>query len=132
VAHVAWQYLVFIFIACCGVLQAAAAYSGLKGLMLIPRRLPSFVLGLALVVGAFIWFFSADNRAPPAGWPVLEGAQQVLVFGVAASLAVGSTALVTSLLRRRTDKQPNPRQEGLEALREQGYLQAVSRRWRRG
>ncbi|MBI2918684.1 MAG: hypothetical protein HYY01_11945 [Chloroflexi bacterium] len=131
-AHVAWQYLVFIFVSCVGVLQAAAAYSGLKGLLLIPRRLPSFGLAAVLVIGAFVWFFRVDDRAPAAGWPILEGGPQTLLFTAGAGLALGFTALLTSMLRVAADQRSSLKEEGLEALREEGYLQALLRRWRRG
>lgn len=131
-AHLAWQYLVLIFVSCVGVLQAAAAYSSLKGLLFIPRRLPSFALAVILVVGAFVWFFRMDDRAPAPGWPILEGGVQTLLFVAGAGLAISFTVLVSSMLRLTADRRPTAKEEGLEALREASYLQALFRRWRRG
>lgn len=131
-AHLAWQYLVFIFVSCVGVLQAAAAYSGLKGLLFVPRRLPSFGLATVLVIGAFLWFFRSGDRAPAPGWPIVAGSQQTMLFAAGAGLALGFTALLSSVLRLTADRQPTPKGEGLEALRERSYLQALLQRWRGG
>lgn len=130
--HLSWQYLVFVFIACCGVLQAAAAYSGLKGLLFVPRRWASFIVALLLVVGSFLWFFASESRVPPAGWPVLEGAQQTGLFALGAALSFAFTALAGSLLRWLGGRPPAAREEGLEGLRETGYLQAWLHRRQRG
>jgi len=124
----AWQYLAFVFVSSCGVLQAAAAYSGLRGLLFIPRRLPSYGLAIAAVVGAFLWFFTAEERAPAEGWPILEGAQQAGLFAGGAALATLFTLLLTSLLPGRGVRHHRLREEGLEALQDAAYLRLLLHR----
>lgn len=130
--HLAWQYLVFIFIACCGVLQASGAYGSLKGLLFFSGRLPSFLLGLALVAGAFVWFFTGEERAPPSGWPIIEGGPQAILFATGALLAFGFTVLLSSVLPGRGSGKSNSRDDGLEALRKASYLNTLLRRRHRG
>ena len=52
----AWHYVLTAFGASLGVIQIAAASSGLRGLWLLPDRRAVYGLGVFLVLGAFAWF----------------------------------------------------------------------------
>lgn len=78
------QYLLFVFLASLGVVQIAAARNGLKGLMLLPGRRASLVLGWTLVVASFVWFFTVEDRDVPG----LEGTQLAVYFFLGALGAV--------------------------------------------
>jgi hypothetical protein len=76
------QYLMFVFPACVGAVQLAAARAGAERLLLLGRRGASAALGALLIVGGYVGFFA---RAPYTSIG-LEGAQ---LFGwfVATALA---------------------------------------------
>ncbi|MBI2861637.1 MAG: hypothetical protein HYX89_02335 [Chloroflexi bacterium] len=124
------QYLLFVFLASLGVVQIAAARNGLKGLMLVPGRVPSLVFGWALVVASFLWFFSVEDRDVPG----LEGTQLGVYFLIGSSGAVLFSALLSPVQGLWTSSDvsdPAPPGEGLEALRSTSYWGAQSERWRR-
>lgn len=122
------DYFLLVFIASIGVVQLAAAWSRLNGLLLLGRRL-SLVAAPLLVVAAFAWFFLSEPRNIPDTAGGLDGNQQALLFFAAAGAALVSILLVSSL--RNWSMAGGEHLEGLEALREATYLRLLLRRgWR--
>jgi hypothetical protein len=122
------EYFLFVFMASCGVIQIAAAYSRLHGLMFFRRPLWGYVFAAVVTPLAFLWFFKSENRNVPG----LEGSQQFGDFCLGFIAAVVFSALFSSLLRARDALHLGEGEapEGLEALREMTYLQAIRRRLR--
>mgnify|MGYP001148005777 CR=1 FL=1 len=124
-SKLALEYFLFLFVASCGVLQIAAAYSGLKGLMFFKGIIETYVLAALAIGGTFWWFFAGSNRNVPG----LEGAQQAVYFFLAALSAIIFTFIVSSLVKARSlsgPKQIAPGR-GFDALRETTYFKAVKR-----
>lgn len=102
------HYLLYVFLASLGLLQLAGARSGNRRLMLLPGRRASAFLGLCLLVGGYVFFFTQSTYYNPG----LEGAQLFFEFGAMAFAALVVCAVadmlrsrgVSSTLRRlRTD-----------------------------
>ncbi len=117
------DYFLFALVASVGVLQLAAAYSRLYGLLFLNRALSS-ALGLALAVGAFIWFFASEPRNIPDTSSGLDGNQQALLFSAGALAALVTTLVVSSLRHWSMIGNDGP-VRGLEALRRASYLRAL-------
>ncbi|HID87077.1 MAG TPA: hypothetical protein EYP55_06810 [Anaerolineae bacterium] len=95
------SYLLFAFLAVLGTLQLVATRHRLIGLSLIgERRQPiwGYLLGTALVGGAFGWFFTA--RWEEILRPGLAGAELFTLFALASLGALGLTLLLASLRQR--------------------------------
>ena len=117
------DYFLFSLVSSVGVLQVAAAYSHLYGLMLFSRRL-SAGAGLFLVVAAFTWFFTSEQRNIPDTAGGLDGNQQALLFSAAAGVALLLTLLASSV-RHWSLGGGNQEVQGLDALRDSNYLRAL-------
>ncbi len=120
------EYLLLTFVGCCGVLQLAAAFSGLKGMLIAGDRRFSIVVGALLVAGALIWFFWEGGRNLPDTGGGIAGASQFYFFMLGGFLALLTTFLFTSLTnvsRKPSDDTP----EGLPTLKETTYLYALAR-----
>ncbi len=117
------DYFLFVFVASLGVLQLAAAHGRLYGLLLF-NRLVSSVLGLALALSAFTWFFASESRNLPDTAGGLDGNQQAMLF-CAGALAALLTTLVLSSLRHWSLVGDGEPASGLEALRHTNYLRAL-------
>ena len=124
-SKLALEYTLFIFVTSCGVLQLAAAHSGLRGLSFFKRPQWANLFGAIAVIGAYVWFFTVENRNVPG----LEGSQQLGYFTLGASLAIVFTLVVSSLLRARINppQTEGGQEQGLNALREMTYFQAIKR-----
>jgi len=124
-------YTVFIFLASLGVLQLAALGGGLKGMLLFRKPVLTYLFALVTMGSAYYWFFFHDSRIDTIMRQTgLEGKQQFAYFCLGAFLAVVVTMAVTSLLgllRRRPGSANKNPGEGLEALSELSYYEAVKR-----
>ena len=123
----ALDYVLFIFLASLGVVQLAALRGRLKGLYFIRIPLLNLILGLGLLVGAFLWFFISEPRNLPDTGGGLDGNQQAM-FSVAAAVgAVLFTLIVTSVLNAGFRKGEDGQEAGLQALRRISYFSALRR-----
>lgn len=118
------EYFLFVFVAALGVLQVAAAYSRLDGLLLLRRRAVAGLVGLALAVGAFLWFFASGPRNVPDTQGGLDGNAQAGLFAAAAGAALAVTLVVSSLLNSRRAGGA-VQGLGLDALRNTTYARAL-------
>ncbi|MFQ6057836.1 MAG: alpha/beta hydrolase family protein [Anaerolineae bacterium] len=95
------SYFLFAFLAVLGTLQLVAARHKLIGLSLIGGRrgaIWGYLLGAALLGGAFGWFFT--TRWEDIFRPGLAGSELFVLFALASVGAVGFTLLLASLLYR--------------------------------
>ena len=119
------DYFLLVFVATCGVIQMAAAYSSLKGLLFFNKPLYGYMFGAIATVVSFVWFFSVDNRNIPG----LEGTQQFGIFSFSWIAAFLFSIVISSLIKRRAS-QMNCVEEssrGLVALRDLTYFQILTR-----
>lgn len=135
------DYSILVFFAACGVFQMAAAFNGLRGLLFLSSGRISFLLGLALLVAAFAWFFLSEPRNVPDTSQGLNGNEQFGYFFAALGAALAFTLLASSLRNLSLGADPSQQGQrpppGMDALRQSNYLRAVCRtlsgaflRWR--
>jgi hypothetical protein len=114
-------YCLLIFISVLGVLQIAAAYSNLRGLLFFRRTIFTVcfaVLTIGSVLAAFFtWYFYTDY--------ILIGTQQFFSFGFCAVVAVYFTLVVSSLINSRRLGADNSGQDGLDAFKESTFFQVI-------
>ncbi|MEK7814823.1 MAG: hypothetical protein AAB291_02780 [Chloroflexota bacterium] len=124
------DYFILVFWASCGVFQLAAAYNGIRGLLLLQDRRLSVLLGLALIVGAFAWFFLSTPRNMPDSGPGMNGNEQFGYFFAGSGAGLAFTLLVSSLCNRELGRGRLSLPPGMDALRESNYLRALYRKLR--
>ena len=120
-----WDYLLFVFISACGVLQMVAAYKGLQGILFLRNRYLAFGLGLVATMLSFVWFFVSEPRNIADTAEGLSGNEQFGFFSLAAGCATLFTLLLSSLRNRKLGSESDRFQPGLDALRETNYLRAL-------
>ena len=118
------EYLLLVFLVCCGVVQVAAAYGGLKGLLFFVNRRFSVVFGMAMILGSLGWFFWDGGRNIPDTDGGIAGASQFVLFVLGGFLALLFTFLVTSLTNFSRGVFGDTT-EGLPSLRETTFVQAL-------
>ncbi len=104
------NYLVFSTVASLGVLQFVAGRGRLVGLMLLPAK-PSMWLGVALVIGAYGWFFTIQ---PDLLIPGLAGGELFTLFLIGFLLALliaGGLGTVAQRVLGRVGFKPPYRRE---------------------
>jgi len=123
-----FDYFLFALVASLGTLQIAAAYAQLKGLLFFDRPVIGYVIGSLALISAFLWFFIADDRI---GLPIIEGFEQFRYFFTGMATAIIMTLVISSLIKLRKSHCREVEEEGLEALKNATYLQAISRYFRK-
>ncbi len=104
------NYLIFATVASLGVLQFVAGRGRLVGLMPLPAK-PSMWLGLALIIGAYGWFFTIQ---PDFLIPGLAGGELFTLFLIGFLLALliaGALGMVAQRVLGRVGFKPPYRQE---------------------
>ena len=122
-----FDYIALVFIASCGVFQIAAARNSLRGLMVIQRHRWCMLLGMALLAGAFSWFFLSEPRNVPDTSQGLTGNEQFGYFFAASGAGLFFTLLVSSLINRRLDRNDSDLPPGIDALGRSNYIRALYR-----
>ncbi|MCK5577208.1 MAG: hypothetical protein KAI14_02725 [Dehalococcoidales bacterium] len=120
------EYFYLVAIAAIGAIQAAAAYNGLNGISFFRQKVFNYLFAL-LTVGATLARLFTWNQRNPVG--IIEGAQQFSFFMLALVVAIAFTLAVSSLLRHSALQGNHPQHNGLEALREITFFQALWRRY---
>lgn len=120
------QYLILVFGAACGVLQAVFAFRRIEGLRFFHNAAVSYLFSAVVSGGFFVWFYASDDRNK---LPVVEGVQQSVLFLLGAGAAVVFTTLVSSVVNSGmqafappTDN-PGAKDSGLESLKRMTYFQ---------
>jgi hypothetical protein len=139
------EYGILVFVAVLGVIQAAAANAGLRGLLFAPGtvRIRFWPWGRrwTLTYLHFSYLFAAVTVLPALGFffvwnshnatGIIQGSEQAGLF-VLSTVAGGIFSLVASSFINQWRLQHNQTQaQGLEALRDITWFQAVWRRWMR-
>ena len=124
----ALEYLLLVFICCCGLLQLMAVRGGFSGISFFNSKVSGYIFAALTVGGAFLWFFLVEDRYVPG----LEGSQVFALFLAAAVLSLIFTFFLSSLLKRRRLRGEENREPGLDTLRRMTYLQAIARHFRKG
>ncbi|MCL2679799.1 MAG: hypothetical protein FWF18_05955 [Dehalococcoidia bacterium] len=142
------KYFFFVFIAVLGIIQAAAAHAGLRGLLFFPWevRIRWFYSGRCLTLTSvhFSWLFAVLMTAPTLGFffvwnsynatGAIEGAQQAGLFVLSVACAGGFSLVASSLinhwrLQHNLTDASSFHRNGLDALRDITWFQAVCRTW---
>lgn len=134
-----WQYLPLVFFSSLGVLQIAAARAHLRGLTFFRKPLLCYLFGALAIVGAFVWFYATgDRNAEPLiriddGVKVFFGeAESFGTFMTGAIGALVATILLSSVLNAKMSEasklSQNEIPQGLDALKEMTFFQAIIRR----
>jgi hypothetical protein len=118
-------YLILVFTAIVGVIQAAAAYSNLKGLCFFRSRSLSYIFsGIAVLVPMgyfFHWNYMWETN-------VVAGSQQAGIFMEALTAAVIFTLVISSLINFRLKAESAKPQAGLDAYKDRTFFQLVRER----
>lgn len=132
------RYVLWVFLASCGVIQVASAVGGIKGILFFDSSRASAFFGTFLIlVGSlsFLVWYSGLDTAHRRG---LEGTEQAILFLPATAAAVLFCYIASSLIHRRRNRRRDAARlaqardeltaqqlRGLEALKELSYLDVV-------
>ena len=125
VGGLALDYFLFVFLAALGVIQMAAAYNSLRGLLFFKPRPVAMVAGMAITAMAFVWFFASEPRNVPDTDGGLDGNQAAGLFALGAGLALLLTLIASSVSNRSLGNGDRDFSPGLDALRETTYIKAL-------
>ena len=118
----AFEYFYLVLIAAIGVIQAAAAYNGLRGVCFFYYKTSAYLFALVTVVPVLVSFFDWNSRNPTG---VIEGREQFCLFMLALVAAIGFTVAFSSVWNHRRFRDNEIRGEGFEALRRVTFFQAL-------
>ncbi len=128
------DYFVLVFIAAAGVYQIVAAASGLRGLSFFGQPLVQSFFGAALIVAAFAWFYTEEERNVQH---TVEGAQQLTFFLAAAILSFLVSAGLASIINAYALSTPSDSSRrdksdlGMLELKQTTLFQAIVARCRK-
>ena len=123
----ATDYFLLVFVASLGVIQIAASFGGLTGLLIFKSPLVARALGLALTVAPFILFFSTAERNLNDYEGGIDANTQALFFFLGVLAGGWVTFIGSSLVNMRMKgKDPSP-DGGFDALKETNYVRALAR-----
>jgi hypothetical protein len=121
-------YIILVFLAGVGVLQAAAAFNDLNGLLFFPKKMFSYFFALVMtglplaVLFDWNWHYAIG---------IIQGAEQTELFFLTMVLALFFTLLVSSIINVRRFSEPNDNLEGLDSLRKSTYFQMLKSHFRK-
>ncbi|MCJ7769003.1 MAG: hypothetical protein MUO92_00795 [Dehalococcoidales bacterium] len=122
----AFEYFYLVFIASVGVIQAAVAYNGFRGISFFSRKIYGYLL-MVFTLGPVLVAFFAWNERNITG--VIEGREQFYLFMLAIVTAIGFTLVLSSLLKHWSLRTNNVQHDGFEALKEITFFQALRYRF---
>ncbi len=144
-ARLALEYSLLVFFAGVGILQAAAAYNGLRGLLFFPyqafnsplRVWPSgyrlvqhfswgYIFAAVTIVPVMVDFFFWNQRNATG---VIEGSEQAGLFFLSMAAAMVFTLVTGSIINHWRLRHNQARGEGLEVLKDITWAQALWRHW---
>lgn len=126
------DYVLYNFIACLGIIQAAVGYAGIRGLCFFKRPIFACLFALVAVSASSAWFFTVKDRNIKG----LEGTEQFTYMITAAGAALAATVILSSLINWRLKSKNPPTSEdslgpGFETLKHMTYFQAIKRSLRK-
>ena len=124
------EYLLLVFLLCTGVVQVAAAYGGLQGLLFFRSRRLCAALGAGLILGSLVWFFFEGGRNIPDTNGGIAGASQFGLFVLGGFLSLLFTFTATSIANYRNGnghagEDAVDTSDGLPSLRGTTFIQAL-------
>ena len=119
------DYFLLVFVAAIGTLQISASIGRLNGLLFFKSPIIARTLGAALVVAAFVWFFSTAERNVNDFEGGADANDQGLFFFLGVLAAGGFTFIASSIVNRRMNGAPPTHDGGLDALRDMTYARAL-------
>ena len=124
------DYYIAVTVSAIGVLQLAASFGGLRGLLFLSSPLATRVIGFLLPLASVWWFFATGTRNISDHLGGLDSNEVSLLFFLGNLTAWVLTAIVTSIVNSRRLDSP---QEGvgLGALRSDTFYRALRRSVRR-
>lgn len=112
--HLALIYSGLVFCAVAGVLQAAAAYNNLKGMLFFKKKVPAYIFA-GLTIGFSLFVFFVWNYRYPTG--MIEGSQQAGYFALATAVAVIFTLILSGIIKDSSLKELSRGPTGLAFFR---------------
>lgn len=122
------DYFLLVFGSSLGVIQIAAAWSGLNGLLFIRYKGLSALIGVVLFAVSMAWFVLVGDPEKPGDIYGIQGASQFGLFLAGAAAATLATALLASLLQAGQPQVP-ARGDGMDALRSATLVSALKARF---
>ena len=122
------KYCVFVFVAVVGVLQAAAAHGGLRGLQFFRRSSYAYIFaGVAIIVPLGMFF--SWNHLYAVGY--IAGSQQAEMFFFPSGAAIVFTLVLSSLVNFKAFAGRPTRLTGLDVYKETTFFRIFLERIRR-
>lgn len=120
------EYFYLVLVASVGVIQAAVAYNGFRGISFFSRQIYGYLF-MALTLGPVLVAFFTWNERNLTG--VIEGREQFYLFMLAIVAAIGFTLVLSSLLKHWSLRTNDVLYDGFEALKEVTFFQALRYRF---
>lgn len=125
----ATDYYLMVLVAGIGAIQFASSVSNLRGLLFIKRPLFARVLGIGLVVFAFVWFFSASERNISDHEGALDANTQALFFFLGVLSSGVFTFVLSSIINRGMSDtdflSESAPESGMDSLRQLSFFHAL-------
>ena len=127
----ALEYAFFVFLATLGVLQFVFARNHLYALLFFYKS-PSIsaILGIALIICSFIWFFAVEPRNISDTAGGLDGNIQGRWFTLATSAGILTTLIISSAINHFWAYRHQDDSEGLDALKHVTFARSIIRKLR--
>lgn len=122
----ALEYFCLSLVASLGVIQAAAACNGLKGISFFSYRVSAYLFMLVTTGPAMVSFFTWNERNATG---VIEGREQFFFFMLSIVAAIGFTLAFSSLLKHWSLRKNVVQHDGFETLKEVTFFQAIRYRF---
>jgi len=120
--ELAIEYSCLVFIAALGVFQLAAAYGQMRGVSFFTRRIYGFIFSALTAIPALIGLFTWNQRNSIG---IIEGFQQFGLFSLAVFIAFIFNVVISHVIQRNKLRRNEVLEEGLEALKEVTFFQAL-------
>jgi hypothetical protein len=124
----ALEYILVVFVAATGVIQASAAFNGLRGLLFFKYKVITYIFSCVCVLPVLFFFFTWNYRNATG---IIEGAQQAGLVCLAMFLAIIFTLIFSSLLNHKSLYNNAVRTQGIEALKDVTFFIALQNLARR-
>jgi hypothetical protein len=115
------NYCLLVFISVLGVMQLAAAHNNIRSLLFFTRTIYTVCFAVLAIGFALFAFFTWNDFNSI----IVEGGQQTGSFVLSAAAGILFTLFFSSVINNRRLGAGNPEQEGLDALRESTFFQAI-------
>lgn len=119
------DYVILVFASSFGVIQIAAAYRALTGLLPFKNTYINYFSGAIFILVSFIWFFCSEYRNISDTEGGLDGNQQAGLFVISSASALLFTILYTSIIHRNFGKNITTGIQGLESLKDSSYYWSI-------